>query len=72
MQQQAAAHHAAQQQQHQQQQSQQQGHVQAPQRTASGTHETNQYIGLGALVSEAAKRAQMACLERDLGGVELG
>jgi len=41
-------------------------------RTASGSTaaETNSYIAQYELVAEAAKRAQIACLERDLDAME--
>jgi len=45
-----------------------------PDRAYAGTtkEETNAYIMEYGLLAEAAKRAQMACLERDLDGIELG
>lgn len=45
-----------------------------PDRSGAGAtaHETNSYINQYGLVAEAAKRAQMAVLERDLNGIELG
>jgi len=68
----------AQQQQQQAQQSQQL-HVQpstyhySPDRTGAGAtaQETSTFIGNYALVAEAAKRAQMAVLMREMEGVEL-
>ncbi|KNG45708.1 thiol methyltransferase protein [Stemphylium lycopersici] len=69
-------------QQSQQQQQQQQQRVQAqrhpsfeyqPNRTGSGqtAAETTNYLNQAALLAEAAKRAQMACVMRDLDGMEL-
>jgi hypothetical protein len=76
-QQKLAAQQYQQYQQQQQQQQQQQyggGYQFQPSRAGAGTTaaETNSYINQYALVAEAAKRAQMAILERDFGGVELG
>lgn len=50
------------------------GHGYTTDRTSAGAtrQETNAYIDRYALVAEAAKRAQMAVLERDLSGIELG
>ena len=44
-----------------------------PDRSGAGAtaHETNSYINQYGLVAEAAKRAEMAVLERDLNGIEL-
>lgn len=55
-------------------QQQQMGYGYQPDRGAAGAtaQETNSYIDRYSRVAEAAKRAQMACLERDLNGVELG
>lgn len=62
-------------QQPQQQQSQQQSsdYHYSPDRSASGStaQETSTFIGNYALVAEAAKRAQMAVLMREMEGVEL-
>lgn len=80
-QQMAAIQHYQQQQQQQQQQayfSQQQyaqdhyAYQSDRQRSGTSAQETNAYINNYALLAEAAKRAQMAVLERDLGGVDLG
>jgi hypothetical protein len=65
-----------QQQQQQQQQSQGQqmaGYQYQPDRSGAGAtaQETNSYINQYALLAEAAKRAEMAVLERDLDGFEL-
>ena len=70
--QQMAAQMAVQQQ--QQQQQYMSGYQYQPDRAGAGTtaQETNAYINQYGLVAEAAKRAQMAVLERDLNGVELG
>jgi hypothetical protein len=45
-----------------------------PDRSGAGetAQETNSYINQYALVAEAARRAQMAVLERELEGIELG
>lgn len=71
--------HPQQQQQQPPQQSQQQSQAQTsnyyynPDRSASGStaQETSTFIGNYALVAEAAKRAQMAVLMREMEGVEL-
>jgi hypothetical protein len=49
------------------------GYQYQPDRSGAGAtaHETNSYIDQYALLAEAAKRAQMAVLERDLDGIEL-
>jgi len=45
-----------------------------PDRSESGqtAQETSAYISQYGLLAEAAKRAQIACLERDLSGFDLG
>jgi hypothetical protein len=52
----------------------QQGYRYVPDRAGAGStaQETRSYIDNFALVAEAAKRAQMAVLMRDMEGVELG
>ncbi|CAN9433757.1 unnamed protein product [Alternaria alternata] len=67
---------------HQSQQAQQQPRLQAqrhpsfeyqPNRNGAGqtAAETTNYLNQAALLAEAAKRAQMACVMRDLDGMEL-
>jgi len=60
-------------QQHHQTQTDAGNYTYQPDRKGSGATagETNSYINQYALVAEAAKRAQMAVLERDFGGVDL-
>lgn len=55
-----------------QSQSQQQWNYQ-PDRTGAGqtAQETSAYISQYGLLAEAAKRAQIACLERDMSGFDL-
>jgi len=74
-----APQYSQQQQQQSQPQQAQQSHVQpsnyhySPDRTGAGAtaQETSSFIRDYALVAEAAKRAQMAVLMRDMEGVEL-
>lgn len=53
--------------------SQQQWNYQ-PDRTGSGqtAQETSAYISQYGLLAEAARRAEIACLERDMSGFDLG
>jgi hypothetical protein len=70
-------HQPSQQQQQQQQQqafSQVSGHQYRPDRSSSGAtaQETNSHLHQYSLIAEAAKRAELALLEREMAGMEMG
>jgi hypothetical protein len=64
----------SQQQQQQQACSQGSGHQYCPDRSSSGAtaQETNSHLHQYSLIAEAAKRAQLALLEREMEGMEMG